>query len=65
MDLLLAVYYATEKSTRQFKNQHTFSQKPNGVTPFGDLGLEIWLKKWGLKKCTDDVNWIQLSKKNV
>jgi hypothetical protein len=35
------------------------------VTPFGDLGLEIWLKKWGLKKCTDDVNWIQLSKKNV
>jgi len=56
VDLLLAVYYATEKSTRERRNQHNFSQKPNGVIPLWKSKFRKIDKNWGLKKCTEDVN---------
>jgi hypothetical protein len=52
MDLLLAVNYTKEKSTREFKNQHKFSQKPNGVIPpWRSRFRKIDKKNGGLKKC--------------
>jgi hypothetical protein len=52
VDLILANYYAREKSTREFKNQHNLSQTPNGVIPLWRSRFrKIDKKKWGLKKC--------------